>query len=193
MLTARDAQVILDEAYKHDRMMFLSIMLLYYCFIRPGEQRRMTANMIDLESGIINLPGEITKNKKTEMITIPTAIIDYMYKIGVAKWKPNDYIFGEGFKPHPSMMCGSNTMNTRHKSLITKLNKARKLQNIDGISIYSWKDTGAMALLKNGIDAYDLMRQMRHSDLATTQKYLKGLSNVNESIRNLNKILLPTK
>ena len=54
-----------------------------------------------------------------------------------------------------------------------------------------WKDTGAMALIRGGIDIYEVMRQMRHTDLSTTQKYLKSLTTVNTKIRDLSTILLP--
>ena len=191
MLDNADAQIILNEAHQTDKMLFLSILLLYYCFIRPEEQRRMRVNMIDLRNGTIYLPGEITKNKKSETITIPKAIIPYLYEVGVHTWHRNDYIMGEFLKPHPNKACGMHTLNNHHKSLIERLHKQRKLHSITGISIYSWKDTGAMALIRAGIDVYEVMRQMRHSDLSTTQKYLKSLSNINKNIRDMSEILLP--
>lgn len=192
MLSNRDAQIILDEAHSSHRMIFLSILLLYYCFIRPEEQRRMRVHMIDLVNGSIYLPGDITKNKKSEMITIPKAIIPYLEDIGLRKWHRNDYIFGSNLKAHPTRQCGANALNLHHKKILDRLSQQKKLHSINGISIYSWKDTGAMALIRAGIDAYEVMRQMRHSDLSTTQKYLKSLSNINTNIRDLSEILLPS-
>lgn len=192
MLSSRDAQIILDEAYSNHKMLFLSILLLYYCFVRPEEMRRMRVHMIDLANGSIYLAGDITKNKKSEMITIPKAIIPYLYDIGLDKWHRNDYIFGSNLQPHPSKQCGANALNLHHKKILDRLYQQKKLHSISGISIYSWKDTGAMALIKAGIDAYEVMRQMRHSDLSTTQKYLKSLSNINKNIRDLSEILLPS-
>lgn len=96
--------------------------------------------------------------------------------------------------PHPDIMVGSNTMLNRHNSIVNALVKAKKIRSAKGITLYSWKDTGGMALIKSGVDAYTLMRQMRHQDLETTQKYLKEIGTVNESIRDLKgNILLPTK
>ena len=189
MLSAHDAQVIMSEAYESDKMLFLSIILLYYCFIRPGEQRRMSVGMIDLNSGCISLPGSITKNKKSETITIPSIVIPYLEEIGINNWHRDDYIFGKGFSPHPSIMCGANQFNNVHEKLITSLYKAKRLHNIKGISMYSWKDTGAMALIKAGVDAYEVMRQMRHSDLSITQQYLNSLHTINQSIRVISLIL----
>lgn len=191
MLSNADAQMILNEAYETNKMLFLSILLLYYCFIRPEEQRRMRVNMIDLVNGAIYVPGEITKNHRSEMITIPKAIIPYLYDIGVDRWHRNDFIFGSNLKPHPTKQCGANALNMHHKNLIQRLYQNKRLHSIQGISIYSWKDTGAMALIRAGIDVYEVMRQMRHSDLSTTQKYLKSLSNINKNIRDMSEILLP--
>lgn len=192
MISNRDAQIILDEAHHTHKMIFLSILLLYYCFIRPEEQRGMRVHMIDLQNGSIYLPGDITKNKKSEMITIPKAILPYLYEIGLDRWHRNDFIFGSHLRPHATLKCGANALNLHHKKILDRLYQSKKLHSISGISIYSWKDTGAMALIRAGIDAYEVMRQMRHSDLSTTQKYLKSLSNINTNIRDLSEILLPS-
>lgn len=51
--------------------------------------------------------------------------------------------------------------------------------------LYSWKHSGACAAYQvlNG-DMYSLMRQLRHSELTTTQIYLKSLGLVdNAAIR----------
>jgi integrase len=194
MMTRDEAQHILDYAFAHDRMMALSILLLNYTFIRPGEQRQMRVHMIDLRRGMIHIPGEISKNKKGEHITIPSQVIPYLSELISDQWHVNDYIFGQNMRPHPDIMIGSNTMLNRHNSIVNALVKDKKLRSAKGITLYSWKDTGGMALIKSGVDAYTLMRQMRHQDLETTQKYLKEIGTVNESIRDLKgNILLPTK
>ena len=191
MLSNADAQMILNEAYNSDKMLFLSILLLHNCFIRPEEQRGLKVNMINLKDGTIYIPGEISKNKRSDTVTIPSAILPYFYEIGIDKLHLNDFIFGKSLKPHPTVKCGSNALNNQHNKLINILFQKKKLRSISGISLYSWKDTGAMALIRGGIDIYEVMRQMRHTDLSTTQKYLKSLTTVNTKIRDLSTILLP--
>lgn len=191
MISTSEAQTILNHVWQNDKMLTLSILLLYYCFIRPGEQRRMRVSCIDMRAGIITLPGAITKNKKTEQVTIPKAIIPFLEEIGIDRWHANDYIFGSNMQPHPEKMCGSNSLAERHKAVINHLVKIGTLRSKTGLSIYSWKDSGAMALIRAGIDVYEVMRQMRHSDLSTTQKYLKSLHNVNKSIQDNTNLILP--
>lgn len=191
MISPMEAQTIINYTWNTDKMLSLSIILLYYCFIRPGEQRQMRVGDIDLKSGIISLPGSITKNRKSEQVTIPNAILPLLYEIGLDKWYVGDYIFGKGLQPHPEVMCGANALAERHKSVINHLHQNGQLRSKSGISIYSWKDSGAMALIRAGIDIYEVMRQMRHSDLSTTQKYLKSLHSINKSIRDNQILILP--
>jgi hypothetical protein len=65
------------------------------------------------------------------------------------------------------------------------------LQYIEGISLYSWKDSGAMDMLSAGLSIVDLKNQIRHKNLQDTQLYLKALSDVNERILNLTTSILP--
>jgi integrase len=192
MLSQTDAQIIMNEAHEHSPMLFLSILLLYYCFIRPEEQRRLKVNNIDLMSGTIYIPGEISKNKRSETVTIPEAIIPALASVGLTGWHRNDFIFGKGLRPHPTIQCGANALNEAHRKIIHHLFQENKLRSITGISLYSWKDTGAMSLVRAGIDIYEVMKQMRHTDLSTTQKYLKSLSQINKGIYQLKSIMLPT-
>lgn len=194
MLDDYELKKIFEAAYASDKMLTLCIFLLYYCFIRPGEQRLMKVHMIDLRNGLIHLPGSITKNKKSETVTIPSVMIPYFEQIKFDEWYHEDYIFGKGCLPHPDKPCGANTLGEKHRTLINNLYKSKVLRTKKGIELYSWKDTGAMALVKSGIDAYELMKQMRHSDLSTTQKYLNSLENVNKNVQNFSgNLVLPTK
>lgn len=185
MLDKEEAQAILSHVKKTDKMLFLSILLLHYCFVRPGEMRQLRVHHIDLANGVISVPGHISKNNKSEIVTIPKEVIPYLEALGLNEWYRNDYIFGKGVAPHPNIMCGENTLNYRHNKVIKTLLEYKLLRDITGLSLYSWKDTGAMNLIRSGIDAYEIMRQMRHSDLSITQTYLKSLSHINTSIRDL--------
>jgi len=40
-------------------------------------------------------------------------------------------------------------------------------------------------MIRQGVDAYEVMRQMRHSDLSVTQKYLKSLHSINAAVRDM--------
>lgn len=191
MIDDDEAKIILDYVIHHEPMLTLCILLLLYCAIRPGEQRQLRVKDININRGMINLSGSITKNKRNEIVTIPNEIIPLIKSFGFEKWNQNDYIFGKCLKPHPTIMTGANSLYEKHKSVIKYLYEIKKLRSIEGITLYSWKDTGAMALVKSGVDPYQIMRHFRHSDLSTTQKYMKSLQDINEAIRDFKGALLP--
>ena len=117
------------------------------------------------------------------MVTIPNALMDYILKVGVQDLDPNAYVFGKGISPNIDLQCGTNSLNNFHRSILLKLKLAKKISNTEGLSIYSWKDTGALELIRKGIDILQIKNQMRHTSLETTQQYIKSLKNVNEGIK----------
>lgn len=74
--------------------------------------------------------------------------------------------------------------------LIRRLKDRGALGNIEGVSFYSWKDTGVTALIQAGVPVDEVMRQLRHTNLATTQVYMNSLHRVNEKIKNLESALI---
>jgi integrase len=140
----------------------------------------------DLVNGFIHLPGTLTKNKQNSIVTIPKSILHTIDEVWPHKLQANDYLFGG------NKMIGANRLNNLHTTIVNQLHKKGIIEDTTGISIYSWKDTGAMSLIKAGINPYDIMSQMRHSELSTTMKYLKSLSTVNKDVQNLIATLLPT-
>lgn len=184
-----EAQVIIRAAKEEDFQLYIGIILQYHCFIRPNELRHILVRHFDLHAGVIRLPGSISKNKRDAIITIPNQLnpilTDYMSRMG-RHW----YLFGKKGNPGPDGPVGANTMGNRHKDLIRSLQERGSLPDIEGISYYSWKDTGATALIQAGIPVDEVMKQLRHTDLATTQTYIQSLHRVNERIRDLDSLLI---
>lgn len=168
---------------ENDEWLYYAILLLYYCFIRKSELRRLRFNMFDFSKGVINLPEDVTKNRKWDTVTIPKFLYKDFLKPNFIKNKANYLLFGQGFKPHPTKPCGESTLNEKHRRVLNKLNL------YDGtISIYSWKDTG-MDDVSRLLKPRDLQEQARHSSLEVTELYLHQ-SEVLEDIRNLEKRLI---
>ena len=188
-ISLEDARIIITEAKRTDQSLCMAIMLQYHCFIRPNELRSLRVRHIDTRAGVIRLPGSVTKNKRDAVITIPDAIqtfiAEYIQRMG-KEW----YLFGHGGEPGPSGPVGANTMGHRHMKLIRRLKDLGALGNIEGVSFYSWKDTGVTALIQAGVPVDEVMRQLRHTNLATTQVYMNSLHRVNEKIKNLESALI---
>jgi integrase len=65
---------------------------------------------------------------------------------------------------------GKNYFYKKHCQLLKKLG-----YNGNGFDVYCWKHSGAIALFQATQDMEIVRKQCRHSDLATTQTYLRGL------------------
>lgn len=182
-----EMEAVFKMVAKSDRWLMLGILLQYHCFIRPTEMRRMRISMIRLDEGVIRLPGdEVTKNRDDGIITIPDVLLPFLKEFGFHRYNQNWLLFGRGVRPHRDKACGHNTMNYRHGILLKKLQKLGILSDIEGLTYYSWKDTGAMRLFKMKVNMLEIMQQLRHKDLNTTQKYCKSLYIVNQEIKALN-------
>ena len=182
---------ILIKYMREDPPLLLCVLLQYYCFIRPSEElRKIRFQHFDLNKGCIHLPSSVTKNSKPAIITIPDVIIPFLREYGFLRYPQNYIIFGPRCIPHPTKSVGKNTLGRRHIELVRRLHKQGILTDIQGIQLYSWKDTGALAMIEEGYNIIDIKNQIRHSSLEVTQKYIKSLHDVNPNIKIRKKSLL---
>lgn len=188
----KEKRIVIDVVANKDPWLLLGILLQYYCFIRPVEIRRLRFHMIDINLGLIKLTGNETKNRENAIVTIPDALVPFLRDFKFERWDEQWLIFGEGGLPHPNKACSHDLLNSRHRSILLKLHKTGKLSNIKGLSFYSWKDTGALYLFEQKVNTLEIMRQLRHKDLSTTQKYCNSLYSVNREIKNLKNSILDT-
>lgn len=159
------AKLLLRRIDEADPELGLFVRFLYYCFIRPKELRMLRVGDVLLEEGEIRVPGEVSKNTKTQFVVIPAAFLpclNFLYEN-----KPGDFIF-----PSPadaSKPVSKNNMYRRHKAILDELNFG------DGYTLYSWKHTGAVMAAKAGISIKELQLQLRHHSLDETDKYLRQM------------------
>lgn len=185
--------VVARAILKQDRWLMLGVLLQYYCFIRPIELRRLRFYMVDLNAGVIRLTENETKNRENAIVTIPDIITPFLRDCHFDQWHQRWLIFGARMEPHPDKSCGHNTMNYRHKKILEKLQKAGMLVDIVGLTYYSWKDTGALALFEKKVNMLEIMKQLRHKDLKTTQLYCESLYSVNQEIKTLDNNIIESK
>lgn len=159
------AKLLLRRIDEADPELGLFVRFLYYCFIRPNELRMLRVGDVLLEEGEIRVPGEISKNTKTQFVVIPAAFLPalaFLYE-----HSPGDYIFPA--RRDASKPISKNHMYERHKAILDGLNFG------DGYTLYSWKHTGAVMAAKAGISVKELQLQLRHHSLDETDKYLRQM------------------
>ena len=139
---------------------------VYFTFIRPGELRLIRVGDVLLDEKEIRIPGKVSKNRKTEHVVIPDAFfpdLEYLYYRG-----PGEYLFPS--QKRPGHAYGKDVMYRRHEKVLQALSFGR------GFSLYSWKHTGAVALVKQGnVNVKELQLQLRHSSLEQTDRYLRQM------------------
>ncbi len=184
-----DSNKIAQYVYQHNRKVYLAILLISHCGIRLSELRRLRVRDLDLERGMIILGGDQTKNKERAFITIPSAALNTLRSFKLQELPASYLVFGLGLHPHPKQPCGRNTISDRFREMLHVMLKQGQLKSIEGYSAYSWKDTGAISMVKAGLDIIAIQRHLRHKSLATTQRYLQSLGVINREIRDFSGVI----
>jgi integrase len=184
-----DSTIIARHVYQHNRPVYLAILLISHCGMRLSELRRLRARDIDLDRGLIILGGDQTKNKDRAFITIPTSVIPTLRSFDLDKIPASYLVFGLGLKPHQKQCVGRNTISDRFREMLQALHSSGQLKSIEGYTAYSWKDTGAIAMVKSGMDIVAIQKHLRHKSLSTTQRYLQSLGVINKDVRDFSGVI----
>jgi integrase len=157
----------------------LACWLLYACFIRPSEICGLKISNINFQNQTIFIPAEISKNKKSQVVTIPQNVADFILRLRVWTYPQDFYIVGKDYKPSAKKITEKNL-----RSFWLKLRKI--LQFSDKYQFYSLKDTGITRML-NILNIAEVRDQARHSNISITDVYTdRSKSNGNERIKTLN-------
>lgn len=152
--------------------------LLYYCFIRPVEMTRLKVRHFNLKACTLTIPGELSKNKTTQTITLPKKVIQYGIDLGVFSAPADDFIFSYRLKP------GREEIDPKHfRDHWDNVRKALKLKK--EWKFYSLKDTGITEMCDNNMASIAVRDQARHSSLAITDIYTRHNAKANKDIINL--------
>lgn len=172
-----EARVFL-QYIRHNERLYLAVLLIYQCFIRPNELRFIQRQHIDLHSGTIIIPGVNAKNKTTATVTIPAKLIPILSEL-IGNKQPHNYILSDN-----NRVIGNNTIAVNHRAALREVKEKGIIRNTSGLELYSWKDTGVTEMAKAGIPVVEIMKQLRHHDLSMTQIYIDSLYSKSDRIRN---------
>ena len=140
--------------------------LLYYCFIRPVEMTRLRVRHFNLKACTLTIPGELSKNKTTQTVSLPKKVIQYGIDIGVFSAPLDDFIFSYRLKP------GQEEIDPKHfRDHWDNVRRALGLKK--EWKFYSLKDTGITEMCDRNVAPRHVKDQARHSSLAITDIYLQ--------------------
>ena len=154
---------------------YVFCMTTYYCFIRPNELKKLKVENVNIEKNYITIPSSISKNRKTENVTIPNIFIEEL-KEHIGKASKDLFLFGKKFVPGKQAV----TNLFYHWENVRKKYGFRK-----EVQFYSLKDTGITDMLNAGVPAIKVRDQARHSDLKITEIYTARNNSADETVKNI--------
>lgn len=148
--------------------LWLMCQFMFYIFARPNEIRLFKIGYIEVDTEKIYIPAEISKNKKSERVDIPSQLMEILKQTGFLSYNSDLYIFGKEGVPSRTP--------TQREYFTKEYSKIRDRLNFPKeYTLYSWKHTGVITAYKNGLDVLEIQQQCRHHDLDETRTYLRGL------------------
>ena len=181
-LTAEDLQAMREHLAIHNKQFLLACMMEYYTFIRPDELSRIKLRDIFIKEQKVFISSSISKNRRDGMVGLNDKIIRLMVELETFSHSSDYYLFGADFKP------SSDKADSRiFRDYFVKLRQA--LGWPLNYQFYSLKDSGIRDLA-NAEGIVVARDQARHSDISTTNRYLKGDSlTVHEETKHFKGIL----
>ena len=156
---------------------FALCMLTYFCFVRRTEITKLKVSDVNLQAGYIVLSSQISKNKKTESVTIPNNYLPILAN-HIADANSNDYLFSSNNFGPGIIQLDPKKISDTWAIIRAKNNIAKESQ------FYSLKDTGITDLLETGMPAIKVRDQARHHDLRITESYTNRNKTCDEFVRN---------
>lgn len=151
-----------------DPQLWLFVLFVYYCAIRPRKELRFL-KIKDIGSDTITISSENAKSGRKDYIRIPPPLLYEIEKNQLRDQNPEFYVFGANGHPGEKPTY-KNQIYRRHRIVLDQIGALN--QDVD---LYSWKHTGAIALWKATQNIQLLKEHLRHTDVASTLKYLRDL------------------
>lgn len=149
-----------------DPHFLLACMMEYYTFIRPSELSQLRIGDILLREQKVFVAAEISKNRRDGTVGLCDELAKMMIDLGVLSFPSDYYLFSKDFKPGTRRM-GPDIFNKRWAKMRKALKWGAEYQ------FYSLKDSGIRDLA-NSEGIVIARDQARHTDIATTNRYLSG-------------------
>ena len=188
--TEEERAIILPRIKREEPFLYMLTILQLYCLIRPIELSRLLIKDFDFDRGVVLVRGEVHKNKKSRLVTIPSGVLHIFEDL--KKYRKSYFVAGKKLKPG-SKQCGKNALYNRHRKILEGLEEAGRLEDINGMMFYSWKYTG-MRYYRDQVSVIDIQEQAGHATLNQILDYI-NFDRINPSIQNVvvDKILQDSK
>ncbi len=153
---------------ENDTQMYLAIQMMFNCFIRPGELRKLRIWDIDFSNGSIRIPADVSKVGKQRVVVIPDHLLAKLKNVIQGRYPEEYYIISKKGEPWIRGV-GRNYLYNR----FVRIKKMLDIPN--SYILYAWKHTGMVELKRSGADWLAVRNQAGHSSLDQTIAYTTEL------------------
>ena len=159
----KDVQSLLKDLKKHNHNLYLSCLITYGCLLRPHQEIRLLKwSDIDLNKGFISLSGDRNKSGRNRIVPIPSYVKEELLRL---EPESSGYLFSNN----------GNTYSKDYFSILWRRYKAKTDKDLQGITLYSWRHTGAIKVFEKTGSLLKLQQVLGHSDMKVSLTYLRGL------------------
>jgi integrase len=156
-----DLNSLLCLIKKFNYNLYLCCLLTYGCLLRPHREIRLLKwKDFSDDLSTISISGDRVKSKRNRIVPVPKYIRETLVKKGL-----EDNIFSGATTPYNNDYF--KTVFRRFKRAFTSVDK--------GITIYSFRHSGAIEIFKRTGSLTKLQKAMGHSSLNVSLTYLRGL------------------
>ena len=159
----QDVSDLLNDIKHYNDNLYLTCLITYGCLLRPHQEIRLLKwSDIDLNKGIISLSGARNKSGRNRIVPIPSFI---QTELNSRVSNPTEYLLSNN----------GNAYSKDYLSVLWKRYKAQSELNLDNITLYSFRHTGAIRVFEKTGSLLKLQQVMGHSDMKVSLTYLRGL------------------
>lgn len=167
LISKEDLKQCLKWFEENNPPMVYVCLFVFHTLLRPrSELMRIKVKDVDLENGVINVDGSMSKSKRVRRPAIPPFMVDYLKRSPLMQADPDDYVVGKGLRPGP-IESGYNYMGLCWNAMRKALGWGSDKQ------LYSLRDSGIIQLIRDGVDLHVVMRQADHATIETTNRYIQ--------------------
>ena len=157
----KDVKTLLDEIYKFNKNLHLCCLITYCCLLKPHQEIRLLKwSDFNDDLSYLSLSGSRVKSKRNRHVPVPLVVRELLVRND-----QNINIFSSKEKPYNKDYF--KTLFRRFKSVNPQVDK--------GVTLYSFRHTGAIEIYKRTGSLSKLQTAMGHSSLNVSLTYLRGL------------------
>jgi integrase len=168
-----DLKTIFKYLDVNDKYSAFFCRMIYYTCLRPAEIRGLKVKDVNLKTNTITIPASVKKNttnSEKDYLDINQSFLPILENLNLDQYSRNYYLTGSSVNIVGEKKVGENTPYNKLISALKKLELNNK-----GYDLYSFKHTSNIKKYMDGWTLAQIMKANRHSNISTTEIYLKKL------------------